>query len=241
MAGDNQSSSATVSAEDFQEVHEQIDQLMQGMQALQLSLQQQQRSEPPANDNDHIEDDDPSALEAEAACLQADAAHRVDTGGGGGCGCGDGRGLHTSFGNLCGINRGRNFLVVHDALLLEVLEILMLMIIPIIVMNREEAPMVTVVVMMLMVVLILATLEIMVTTSLANMVDTMINVAVIMNTAKMKMVWVKLKCPFPLSAERRMPMFILNGRPRWTRYLICIITQLQRRQSLLPLSLKVML
>jgi hypothetical protein len=136
---------------------------------------------------------------------------------------------------------GRNFLVVHDALLLEVLEILMLMIIPIIVMNREEAPMVTVVVMMLMVVLILATLEIMVTTSLANMVDTMINVAVIMNTAKMKMVWVKLKCPFPLSAERRMLMFILNGRPRWTRYLICIITQLQRRQSLLPLSLKVML
>jgi hypothetical protein len=90
-------------------VHEQIDQLMQGMQALQLSLQQQQRSEPPANDNDHIEDDDPSALEAEAACLQADAAHRVDTGGGGGCGCGDGRGLHTSFGNLCGINRRPQF------------------------------------------------------------------------------------------------------------------------------------
>jgi hypothetical protein len=73
----------------------------------------------------------------------------------------------------------------------------MLMIILIIVMNKEQAPMVTVVVMMLMVVLILAALEIMVTTSLANMVDTVIDVAIIMNTAKMKMVWVKLKCPSP--------------------------------------------
>jgi hypothetical protein len=31
MAGDNQSSSATVSAEDFQEMREQMRQLMQGM------------------------------------------------------------------------------------------------------------------------------------------------------------------------------------------------------------------
>ena len=136
---------------------------------------------------------------------------------------------------------GRNFLVVHGAFLLEVLKILMLMIIQIIVMNREQAPMVTMVVMMLMVVLILVALEIMVTTSLADMVDTVINVIVIMNTAKMKMAWVKLKCPFPLLAGRRTLMLILNGRPRWTRYLICMITLLQRRQSLLPLSLKVML
>jgi hypothetical protein len=112
MAGDNQSSSATVSAEDFQEVHEQIRQLMQGMQALQLSLQQQQRSEPLPNDNDHIEDDDPSALEAEAARLQADAVHCAVVGGGsggGGRGRGDGRELDTGFGNLGGVNRRPQF------------------------------------------------------------------------------------------------------------------------------------
>jgi hypothetical protein len=125
---------------------------------------------------------------------------------------------------LVALIRGCNFLVVHGTFLLEVLQILMLMIIPIIVMNREQAPMVTMVVMMLMVVLILSALEIMVTTSLVNMVDNVIDATIIMNTAKVKMVWVKLKCPFPLSAGKRMPMLILNGRPRWTRYLISIIT-----------------
>jgi hypothetical protein len=112
MAGDNQSSSATVSAEDFQEVREQIRQLMQGMQALQLSLQQQQRSEPLPNDNDHIEDDDPSALEAEVARLQADATHCAVVGGGSGGGGhdrGDGRELDTGFGNLGGVNRRPQF------------------------------------------------------------------------------------------------------------------------------------
>jgi hypothetical protein len=44
-------------------------QLMQGRQALQLSLQQQQRGEPPPNDNDYTKDEDPSVLEVEATHL----------------------------------------------------------------------------------------------------------------------------------------------------------------------------
>ena len=69
---------------------------------------------------------------------------------------------------------------------------------------------------MLIEVLLLAALEIMVTTSLADMMNTMIDVVVIMHGAEMMMVWVKLKCPFLLSVGRRMPMLTLNGRPRWT-------------------------
>jgi hypothetical protein len=82
MTGDNQSSSATVSAEDFQEVRAQMRQLMQGMQAIQLSLQQQ-RGEPPPVDNDHIEDENPFASAAEDARLRAEAAHRATAGGDG--------------------------------------------------------------------------------------------------------------------------------------------------------------
>jgi len=108
-------------------------------------------------------------------------------------------------------------------------------------MNGEQAPIFTLVVMMLMEVLVLAALEIMVTTSLADMMDTMIEVVMIMHAAEMMMVWVKLKCPFLLSVGRRMPMLTLNGRPRWTRYMICMTTLLKGRQSLPPLSLKVML
>ena len=136
---------------------------------------------------------------------------------------------------------GRNFLVMHGVFLLEVLQILMLMIIQILVMNGEQAPIFTLVVMMLMEVLVLAALEIMVTTNLADMMDTVIEVVMIMHATKMMMVWVKLKCPFLLSVGRRMPMLTLKGRPRWTRYLICMITLLKGRQSLPPLSLKVML
>ena len=54
MAGDEDSYSHTVSAQEIQEVREQMCQLMQGMQQLQQSIQQQ-RGEPPPHDN---EDDD---------------------------------------------------------------------------------------------------------------------------------------------------------------------------------------
>ena len=68
MAGDEDSSSNTVSIQEIQEVRAQMRQLMQGMQTLQQSLQQQRR-EPPPRDNDNVEHDDPEALEAEAARL----------------------------------------------------------------------------------------------------------------------------------------------------------------------------
>ena len=108
-------------------------------------------------------------------------------------------------------------------------------------MNGEQAPIFTLVVMMLMEVLILANLEIILTTSLADMMDTVIEVFMIMHATEMMMVWVKLKCPFLLSVGRRMSILTLNGRPRRTRYLICMTTLLKGRQSLPPLSLKVML
>jgi hypothetical protein len=54
MAGDEDSSSHTVSTQEIQEVHEQMHQLMQGMQQLQKAFQQQ-CEEPPPHDN---EDDD---------------------------------------------------------------------------------------------------------------------------------------------------------------------------------------
>jgi hypothetical protein len=77
MAGDEVSSSHTVSAQEIQEVREQMRQLMQGMQQLQQAFQQQ-REEPPPRDN---EDDD----------------HH-----GGGCG----RGFAAGFDNFAG-GRGR--------------------------------------------------------------------------------------------------------------------------------------
>jgi hypothetical protein len=151
-------------------------------------------------------------LEVEAPRLQADAAHCAAACGGGG----GGRGLDAGFGNFGGVNKRPQFFGCAWHVPIRGAADLMLMIILIIVMNREQAPMVTMVVMMLMVVLILSALEIMVTTSLVNMVDNVIDATIIMNTAKVKMVWVKLKCPFPLSTGKRMPMLILNGRPRWT-------------------------
>jgi hypothetical protein len=51
MAGDEDSSSHTVYAQEIQEVREQMRQLMQGMQQLQQSIQQQ-RGEPPPHDNE---------------------------------------------------------------------------------------------------------------------------------------------------------------------------------------------
>ena len=71
MAGDTQSSSATVSAQDIQDVRAQMDRLMQEMHTLQQSLHQHQYAEPPHDASNHVEDDDPTALEAEATCLRA--------------------------------------------------------------------------------------------------------------------------------------------------------------------------
>ena len=104
---------------------------MQEMHTLQQSLQQQ-HAEPPHDASDHVEDDDPTAVEAEAACLWAEAARRAAAGGGGGGrGRGGGRGHDAGFGNFGGANRRPQFLVVHSVFLLEVLHILMLMIIQI--------------------------------------------------------------------------------------------------------------
>jgi hypothetical protein len=83
MAGNEDSSSHTVSAQEFQEVHEQMCQLMQGMQQLQHSIQQQ-HGEPPPHDN---EDDD----------------HHC-----GGRGSGRGRRFAAGFDNFAG-GRGRGF------------------------------------------------------------------------------------------------------------------------------------
>jgi hypothetical protein len=104
MAGDNQSTSATVSAQDIQAVRAQMDRLMQVMHTLQQSLQQQ-HAEPPHDASDHVEDDDPTALEAEAARLRAEAARRAAAGGGGG----GGRGHDAGFGNFGGANRRPHF------------------------------------------------------------------------------------------------------------------------------------
>jgi hypothetical protein len=86
MAGNEDSPSHTVSAQKIQEVHAQMQQLMQGMQALQVSLQQQQGEHPPHED-EHIEDDDQHA-----------------SGGGGG----RGRGFTAGFDNFAG-GCGRGF------------------------------------------------------------------------------------------------------------------------------------
>ncbi|XP_025822327.1 uncharacterized protein LOC112898161, partial [Panicum hallii] len=86
MAGNEDSPSHTVSAQEIQEVRAQMQQLMQGMQVLQRSLQQQHGEHPP-HDDEHIEDDDQHA------------------GGGGG---GRGRGFAAGFDNFAG-GRGRGF------------------------------------------------------------------------------------------------------------------------------------
>ena len=80
-----------------------MDRLMQEMHTL-LQYLQQQHAEPPHDASDHVEDDDPTALEAEAAPLRAKAARRATTGGGGG-----GRGHDAGFGNFGGANRRPQF------------------------------------------------------------------------------------------------------------------------------------
>ncbi|WVZ63528.1 hypothetical protein U9M48_013153 [Paspalum notatum var. saurae] len=83
MTGNDDSSSHTVSAQEIQEVRDQMHQLMQGMQQLQQSFQQQ-RGEPPPHDN---EDDDHHS---------------------GGHGGGRGREFAAAFDNFAG-GRGRGF------------------------------------------------------------------------------------------------------------------------------------
>ena len=82
---------------------------MQEMHTLQQSLHQHQYAEPPHDASDHVEDDDPTAVEAEAACLWAEAARRAAAGGGGGRGRGGGRGHDAGFGNFGGANRRPQF------------------------------------------------------------------------------------------------------------------------------------
>jgi len=106
MSGDNHPTPATISIQDIQAVCAQMDRLMQEMHTLQQSLQQQ-HAEPPHDASDHVEDDDPTALEAEAALPRAEAARRAATSGGGGGGrsCGGVRGHDAGFGNFGGANR----------------------------------------------------------------------------------------------------------------------------------------
>ena len=85
----------TISAAEFQQMRAQLNQLTQQLQALQHNLGRAPNREDQHDDEQHVEDDDPAALEAEAARLQAEA------GGGGGRGYGAGRGR--------GYGGGRNF------------------------------------------------------------------------------------------------------------------------------------
>ncbi|XP_062217663.1 uncharacterized protein LOC133917845 [Phragmites australis] len=83
----------SVSAAEFQEMREQMRQLTQQLQALQNNLRHAPHMEDENDDGEHVEDDDPAALEAEAARLRAEAARRAAAGGGGrGRGAGGGRG-----------------------------------------------------------------------------------------------------------------------------------------------------
>jgi hypothetical protein len=82
-----------ISAAEFQDMREQMNQLTQQLQALQRSLRHAPNREDQHGDGEHVEGDDPAALEAETAHLQAEAARRAAAGGGGrGRGAGGGRG-----------------------------------------------------------------------------------------------------------------------------------------------------
>jgi hypothetical protein len=120
-------------------------------------------------------------------------------------------------------------LVVHDVFLLGILLILMPKHFQIIVLNMEVILMVVVVHMMIVVVITLAVLE--------PVVIMVITVDVIMNDVTTMMVWARLKCPF---SDKENADDTLNGKPKWSNYLICMNTLLKRRQSLQPLSLKTM-
>ena len=81
-----------ISAAEFQDMREQMNQLRQQLQALQCNLRHAPNREDQHDDGEHVEDDDPAALEAEAA-------RRAAVGGGGrGHGAGGGRGA--GFGNF---------------------------------------------------------------------------------------------------------------------------------------------
>jgi uncharacterized protein YukE len=69
MAGNEDSSSHTVSAQEIQDMREQMNQLTQQLQALQRNLRHAPNREDQHDDGEHVEDDDPAALEAEAARL----------------------------------------------------------------------------------------------------------------------------------------------------------------------------
>ena len=60
----------TISAAEFQQMRAQLNQLTQQLQALQHNLGRAPNREDQHDDEQHVEDDDPAALEAEAARLR---------------------------------------------------------------------------------------------------------------------------------------------------------------------------
>jgi hypothetical protein len=90
--GSHSNSGGAVSAAEFQAMETQITQLMQQLQALQHGLRHAPNMEDKPDDEEHVEDDDPSALEAEAG--------RRAAAGGGGRGRGASRGHGAGFGNF---------------------------------------------------------------------------------------------------------------------------------------------
>jgi hypothetical protein len=90
--GSHSNSGGAVSAAEFQAMETQITQLMQQLQALQHDLRHAPNMEDKPDDEEHVEDDDPSALEAEAG--------RRAAAGGGGRGRGASRGHGAGFGNF---------------------------------------------------------------------------------------------------------------------------------------------
>jgi hypothetical protein len=89
---DGSHSGGAVSAAEFQAMQVQMTQLMQQLQALQHDLRHAPNMEDQPDVEEHVEDDDPAALEAEAA--------RRAAAGGGGRGRGAGRGHGAGFGNF---------------------------------------------------------------------------------------------------------------------------------------------
>ena len=81
-----------ISAAEFQDMRKQMNQLTQQLQALQHNLRHAPNREDQHDDGEHVEDDDPAALEAEAA--------RHAAAGGGGHGRGAGGGHGAGFGNF---------------------------------------------------------------------------------------------------------------------------------------------
>ena len=90
--GSHSNSGGVVSSAEFEAMQQQITQLMQQLQALQHDLRHAPNMEGQPDNEEYVEDDDPAALEAEAACRAA--------AGGGGRGRGAGRGHGASFGNF---------------------------------------------------------------------------------------------------------------------------------------------